>query len=57
MKYHQRPLKIKRSISLDEDIIKQIDEIAESEDRSFSSMVNLILKEYLSKSPAKLTTF
>lgn len=42
-----KPLKIKVSITLDEEIIKKIKELAEQNDRSFSQYINLILKEYL----------
>lgn len=42
-----KTLKTKVSITLDDDIIKKIKELAEEDDRSFSQYVNLILKEYL----------
>lgn len=42
-----KPLKNKVSITLDADIIEEIKERAENDDRSFSQYVNLILKEYL----------
>jgi predicted transcriptional regulator len=42
-----KPLKIKVSITLDSDIMDQIKELAEMDDRSFSQYVNLILKEFL----------
>jgi predicted transcriptional regulator len=42
-----KTLKTKVSITLDDDIIKKIKELAENDDRSFSQYVNLILKEYL----------
>jgi len=42
-----RPLKEKVSISLDSDIVAQIKEIAELDDRSFSQFINLILRKYL----------
>ena len=42
-----RPLKQKVSITLDEDIIKRIKEMAEEEQRSFSQYINLILTEHL----------
>ena len=42
-----KPLKSKVSITLDTDIIEQIKQLAENDDRSFSQYVNLILKEYL----------
>lgn len=43
-----KPLKTKVSITLDANIIEQIKKLAESDDRSFSQYINLILKEYLS---------
>lgn len=42
-----RPLKTKVSITLDTDIIEQIKELSEKDDRSFSQYINLILKEFL----------
>ena len=42
-----KPLKTKGSITLDDDVIKKIKELAEKDDRSFSQYINLILKEYL----------
>ncbi len=42
-----KPLKTKVSITLDEDIISKIKELAEQDDRSFSQYINLVLKEYL----------
>lgn len=51
-----RPLKSKVSITLDNDIIDKIRDLAEADDRSFSQYINLVLKTYLaqaSKDPAK----
>lgn len=45
-----KPLKNKVSITLDADVIEAIKELAETDDRSFSQYVNLILKEYLKDS-------
>ena len=42
-----KPLKSKVSITLDIDIIEQIKELAEKDDRSFSQYINLVLKEHL----------
>lgn len=42
-----KPLKSKVSITLDEDVIKKIKELAEEDDRSFSQYINMILKTYL----------
>lgn len=44
-----KPLKERISITLDSDIIEKLKEIAEYDDRSLSSFINLILKRYLEK--------
>lgn len=44
-----KPLKEKVSITLDEDLVKRIRELAEQDDRSFSQYINKVLKEYLAK--------
>ena len=44
-----KPLKSKVSITLDEDIIEKIKELAENDDRSFSQYINMVLKEHLQK--------
>lgn len=44
-----KPLKIKVSLTLDEDIVEKIKILAEDDDRSFSQYINLVLKEHLSK--------
>lgn len=44
-----KPYKQKVSVSLDEDIIQQIRELAENDDRSFSQYINLVLKEHIYK--------
>ncbi|MBR2403251.1 MAG: ribbon-helix-helix protein, CopG family [Lachnospiraceae bacterium] len=48
-----KPLKTKVSITLDTNIIEQLKELAEADDRSFSQYINLILKEYLAKKNEK----
>ena len=40
-----KPLKSKVSISLDDDIIRMTKELAEKDDRTFSSYINLILRK------------
>lgn len=45
-----KPLKTKVSITLDSTIVEDIKKLADKDDRSFSQLVNLILKEYLQKS-------
>ena len=42
-----KPLKTKVSITLDDNIIKEIKDLAEKDDRSFSQYVNKILKDWL----------
>lgn len=42
-----KPYKIKVSISLDEDVIDSIKELAEQDDRNFSQYINLILKRHI----------
>lgn len=44
-----KPLKSKVSITLDSDIITQLKDLAEKDDRSFSQFINMILKEYLTE--------
>lgn len=44
-----KPLKSKVSITLDEDIIQRIKELAEDDDRSFSQYINMVLKEWVNK--------
>lgn len=44
-----KPLKNRVSLTLDEDIIEKIKQLAENDDRSFSQYVNMVLKEHLSK--------
>ncbi|MCR2032075.1 toxin-antitoxin system protein [Anaerofustis stercorihominis] len=42
-----RPLKAKVSITLDEQIIKDIKKLAELDDRSFSQYINIVLNKHL----------
>ena len=44
-----KPMKSKVSITLDEDIIIKIKELAENDDRSFSQYINMVLKEHIVK--------
>lgn len=44
-----KPLKKSISIVLDEPILEKIRELAEADDRSVSSYINIILREYLEK--------
>ncbi len=41
-----KPLKTKVSITLDDNIIKEIKDLAEKDDRSFSQYINKILKDW-----------
>lgn len=49
-----KPLKSKVSVSLDDDIIRLTKELAEIDDRTFSSYINLVLRkniqEYIEES-------
>lgn len=42
-----KPLKVKVSITLDEDIVSKVKALSEMEDRSFSQYVNLVLKHHV----------
>ena len=42
-----KPLKTKVSITLDEPIVNKIQKLAEEEDRSLSSYINLVLMAHL----------
>lgn len=44
-----KPLKTKVSITLDENVVNKIRELAEEDDRNFSQYINLILKEWINK--------
>ena len=44
-----KSMKNKVSITLDEDIIIKIKELAENDDRSFSQYINMVLKEHIVK--------
>ena len=44
-----KPLKAKVSITLDTDVIDQLKQMAEEDDRSFSQYINLILQDYLAR--------
>lgn len=43
----QKPLKVKVSITLDEDVIHEIRSLADTDDRNFSQYINLVLKKHL----------
>ncbi len=44
-----KPLKKSISITLDEPIIDRVQELAEYEDRSLSSYINMVLKKHLER--------
>ena len=45
--YKLRPLKAKVSITLDEDLIKDVKKLAEQDDGSFSQYINVVLNKHL----------
>ncbi len=47
---NEKPLKSKVSITLDDNVIDKIKELAEADDRSFSQYINMILKKHISDS-------
>lgn len=49
----QKPLKAKVSITLDENVIRQIRKLAEADDRSFSQYINLVLKKHIEEYSAQ----
>jgi predicted transcriptional regulator len=42
-----KPLKQKVSITLDEEIVTKIKELAENDDRNFSQYINRVLREWI----------
>ena len=44
-----RPLKEKISITIDNDIVAKIKDLAEADDRSFSQYINMVLKDHIQK--------
>ena len=44
-----KPLKEKVSITLDEDIVQKIRELAENDERSFSQYINMVLKNHIKR--------
>jgi len=43
-----KPLKEKISITVDEDILAEINKLAEEDDRSLSQYINMVLKKHIS---------
>ncbi len=48
-----KPLKIKVSITLDDDIVNQIKLLSEQDDRSFSQYINMVLKQHIAETEKK----
>lgn len=48
-----KPLKEKISITIDNDILKKIRDLAEYDDRSLSQYINLVLKKHLEEMEKK----
>ena len=44
-----KPLKEKISITIDEDVLNKLRELAEADDRSLSQYINLVLKQHIDK--------
>ena len=44
-----KPLKEKVSITLDEDIVQKIRELAENDEPSFSQYINMVLKNHIKR--------
>lgn len=42
-----KPLKVKVSLSLDEEIVKKLRILADEDDRQLSSYINIVLRNYL----------
>ena len=45
----QKPMKLKVSITLDDDVIDTIKNYAERDDRSFSQYINMVLKGHIKR--------
>ncbi|MDR1772484.1 MAG: toxin-antitoxin system protein [Hungatella sp.] len=43
----EKPYKVKVSVSLDEDVIVKIKEMAENDDRNFSQYINMVLRKHI----------
>ena len=52
-----KPLKIKVSITLDDDIVHQIKILSEQDDRSFSQYINMVLKQHIAKKEKALAEY
>lgn len=48
-----RPLKARLSITLDQDLVEKIRELAEEDERSFSQYINLVMRQHVEKTPTE----
>ncbi|MEA4912526.1 MAG: ribbon-helix-helix protein, CopG family [Oscillospiraceae bacterium] len=48
-----KPLKIRVSLTLDEDVAQGVRALAEMDDRSYSQYINLLLREHLNQQEKK----
>lgn len=46
---NMKPLKVKLSITLDEDVAEAVRRLADEDDRSVSQYINLVLKNHLAE--------
>ena len=44
-----KPLKVKMSITVDEDVAQRVKDLAEQDERSVSQYINLVLKAHLAE--------
>jgi len=44
-----KPLKVRVSLSLDDEVVKKLRVLADEDDRQLSSYINLVLRNYLRK--------
>jgi predicted transcriptional regulator len=44
---NDKSYKLKVSVSLDEDVIDKIKELADKDDRTFSAYINMVLKKHI----------
>ncbi len=47
VEHSTRPLKVRVSLSLDEEVVKKLRILAEEDDRQLSSYINLVLRNHL----------
>ena len=49
-----KPLKVKISLTIDEDVVEKVKDLAEYDNRSLSQFINIILMDYINKNANKL---